>query len=157
MIASEMFLAIYVAFAFLVQALLIVNFTLRNWKPEIERAYGWIIYALGVPSFILGILIWLDGQPWYFVVPPILYFVWAVVGYVVDIWRPIAWRRPPRWSIFVPYVGLFTSSLILFWVSMWYVGAVYWIVFGGMYILHTSLNIYSHRRAQPMSRVSEGS
>ncbi len=143
---SELLQAVYVAFAFLVQALLTFNFTARNWKPEIERTYGWIIYALGVPSLLLGILMLVDNQPWFFVVPPFLYSAWALLGYRVDIWRPVAWRNPPRWSIFVSYVGLFVSSLLLFWGSMWYVGTIYWIAFGVMYALHTFLNIYSHRR-----------
>ena len=153
---SELLLAVYVAFAFLVQALLIINFTARNWKPEIERSYGWIIYALGAPSVILGALMYVEDQPWFFVVPPLLYFIWAVFGYFVDLWRPTAWRNPPRWSIFVPYVGLFAASLILFWVSMWYVNLIYWIAFGVMYVVETILNIYSHRRKSPSPLMGKG-
>jgi len=152
---SELVETFYVAFAFLVQALLIFNFTARNWKPEIERGYGWIIYALGAPSVILGALMYVNDQPWIFVVPPLLYFIWAIFGYFVDLWRPIAWRNPPRWSIFVPYVGLFAASLILFWVSMWYVGLIYWIAFGVMYAAETILNIYSHRRMKPSAPILE--
>jgi hypothetical protein len=155
MTTSELLLAFYVGFAFLVQTLLIINFTARNWKPEIERAYGWIIYALGAPSVILGALMYVEDQPWFFVVPPLLYFMWAVFGYFVDLWRPIAWRTPPRWSIFLPYVGLFAGSLILFWVSMWYVGLIYWIAFGVMYVIETILNIYSHRRMKPSVPILE--
>ena len=74
---SELLQALCVAFAFLLQALLTFNFTARNWKPEIEGTYGWIIYALGVPSLILGILMLVDNQRWFFVVPSFLYSVWA--------------------------------------------------------------------------------
>ena len=155
MITSELLTALYVGFAFLIQALLIINFTARNWNPEIERAYGWTIYALGALSVILGALMYVEDQPWFFVVPPLLYFIWAVFGYFVDLWRPIAWRNPPRWSIFVPYVGLFAGSLILFWVSMWYIGLIYWIAFGAMYVIETILNIYSHRRMKPSVPILE--
>ncbi len=155
MITSELLTALYVGFAFLIQALLIINFTARNWKPEIERGYGWIIYALGAPSVILSALMYVEDQPWFFVVPPLLYFIWAVFGFFVDLWRPIAWRTPPRWSIFVPYVGLFAASLILFWVSMWYVNLIYWIAFGVMYVVETILNIYSHRRKSPSAATLE--
>jgi hypothetical protein len=147
---SELLLALYLGFAFLVQALLIINFAARNWKPELERIYGWIIYALGAPSVVLGALMFVDDQPWFFVVPPFLFFIWAMFGYIVDLWRPAAWRNPPRWSIFVPYVGLFAASLLLFWGSMWYIGTIYWIGFGVMYAVQTGLNIYSHRRKAPM-------
>jgi len=155
MITSEMLLALYVGFAFLVQALLVINFTARYWKPELERNYGWIIYALGLPSLILGILMLVDSRPWYFVVPPLLFSVWALVGYRVDVWHPAEWRNPPRWSIFIPYVALFMGSLLLFWFSMWYVDSIYWIAFGLMYVIETILNIYSHRRKSPSAATLE--
>ena len=150
---SELLQAFYVSFAFSVQTLLIINFAARNWKPTIEKTYGWIIYALGAPSVILGAMTLVADQPWFFVAPPLLYFAWAILGYYVDLWRPVAWRNPPRWSIFVPYVGLFTASLILFWISMWYVGTIYWIAFGAMYVVHTVLNTYSHRRKVPTTAI----
>ncbi len=149
-------LVLYVSFAFLIQVLLILNFAARNWKPEIERTYGWIIYALGAPSVVLAALMLVEERPWYFVLPPFLYFIWAIFGYVVDLWRPTAWRNPPRWGIFVPYVGLFVSSLLLFWGSMWSIGNSYWIAFGAMYAIHTIFNIFSHRRRSPQAAVREG-
>ena len=142
---SDFLNVFYVVFGFAAQILLIANFALRNWKPELERTYGWIIYALGVPSLILGLLILAAGRPWYFVAAPLLFSIWAAFGYRVDIWRPIPWRTPPRRSIFGPYVALFVGSLLLFWFSMWYLGTAYWIAFGLMYAGHTLLNIYSHR------------
>lgn len=153
---SDLLLALYVSFAFLVQALLIINFAARNWRPAIEQTYGWIIYGLGAPSVVLGAFMLVEDQPWFFVLPPFLYFVWAIFGYVVDLWRPVSWRMPPRWSIFVPYVGLFAASLLVFWGSMWSIGTIYWIAFGVMYVIHTTLNIYSHRRKSPSAAVHEG-
>lgn len=153
---SELLQALYVAFAFSVQVLLILNFAARNWKPEVEKTYGWVIYSLGAPSAVLAALLFVADKPWFFVVPPLLYFVWTILGYYVDLWRPMAWRIPPRWSIFAPYVGLFAASLLLFWVSMWYVGMAYWIAFGAMYAAHTILNIYSHRRKASSMEMRRG-
>ena len=142
-------LTAYVVFAFVLQGLLALNFAARNWWPALERQYGWIIYAFGLPSLAIGVLMLVDSRAWYYVVPPLLLTSWAVFGFRVDIWRPVSWRNPPRWSIFGPYVGTYVASLLLFWGSMWTVGPAYWIVFGCTYVLHTALNVYSHRRSVP--------
>lgn len=138
----------YVAFGIAIQVLLTLNFAARNWRPELERSYGWIIYASGLISLALGVLMWIDARPWYFIAGPLLFSVWSALGFWVDIWRPVAWRSPPRWNVFGPYVGVYVASLLLYWGSMWTVGSSYWIAFGALYALHTALNIYSHRMMQ---------
>ncbi len=140
----------YVVFGFAFQSLLTLNFAARNWRPQLERQYGWIIYALGLIALAIGVLMLIDQRVWYFVAAPLSLALWAAYGFRVDVWRPIAWRSPPRWSIFGPYVGLFVASLLLYWASMWAVGVGYWIAFGVMYLLHTALNVYSHRRNPPV-------
>jgi len=52
---------LFVGLAFLTQVLLIANFAARNRKPESEIKYGWLVYAIGVPSAALGILFLVVG------------------------------------------------------------------------------------------------
>ena len=143
---SDPLVVAYVVFAFVVQGLLFLDFAARNWRPELERNWGWIIYASGLAALALGVILLANGSQWTFFAPPLLFALWAALGYSVDVWRPIAWRNPPRWFIFIPYVGLYVVSLILFWISMWFIGMAYWIAFGVLYGLHTALNVYSHRQ-----------
>jgi hypothetical protein len=121
--------ALFVAFAFLAQVLLIINFAARNWRPLLERRYGWLIYAMGIPGIGLGILFLARAQPW------------TIVA------APLKWRSPPRWPVFIPYVALFMAGQFLFWIPLWYVGLAYWIIYTVMYFLNTGLNIYSHRKS----------
>jgi hypothetical protein len=138
--------ALFVAFAFLAQVLLIINFAARNWRPLLERRYGWLIYAMGIPGIGLGILFLARAQPWTVVAAPLVYAIWAAFGYYVDMVRQIKWRSPPRWPVFIPYVALFMAGQFLFWIPLWYVGLAYWIIYTVMYFLNTGLNIYSHRK-----------
>lgn len=136
---------VYIFFAFAVQVILIADFAARVWKPALELRWGWLIYALvGIAGLLLGVLLVVNRLPWYLAAGPLLLAIWAALGYAVDIWRPVNWRNPPRWSIFIPYVGLYVTALLIMWVSMWFIGLAYWIAFGATYAAHTGLNIYSH-------------
>jgi hypothetical protein len=140
---------LFVLFAFAVQIILIADFAARVWKPPLELRWGWLIYTLiGMAALILGVLFVVNRQPWYLAAGPLLLTAWAALGYAVDIWRPVNWRNPPRWSIFVPYVGVYVTALLVMWVSMWFIGLAYWIAFGAMYAVHTGLNVYSHFKSR---------
>jgi hypothetical protein len=138
--------ALFVIFAFLTQALVIANFAARNWRPSLEIEYGWLIYAMGIVAIPLAILFLAGRQPWYIVTAPIVYSVWAALGYSVDRCRQVEWRSPPRWSIFIPYVGLFMASQFFFWIPLWYIGLGYWVAYTVAYAVNTGLNFYSHRQ-----------
>lgn len=148
MMTADTLQSLFVGFAFVIQLLLIINFAARNWKPSLERTYGWLIYAMGMPGVILGILFVVGDRPWQVVAAPFVYSIWAAFGYFVDRHQPIQWRSPPRWSVFVPYVGLFMASQFVFWIPLWYTGLAYWIAYAGMYFLNTGLNIYVHRKSE---------
>jgi hypothetical protein len=134
----------FVILAFLIQVMLVGNFAARNWKPIIEERLGWLVYAMGLPASILGVLFLVNDQPWCYWTATLLFAVWAAFGYVVDILSPVEWRKPAKWSIFIPYVVLFVSSLLAFWVPLWFIRPVFWIVYALLYGTHTALNMYSH-------------
>lgn len=138
--------SLFVAFALLVQVLLLADFAARNWRPVLEKAYGWLVYAMAIPGLALGLALLVMRAPWYLVAAPGVYAVWAAFGYVVDIRRPTPWRSPPRWAIFVPYVTLFLASLFLLWIPLWYISSASWIAYTALYAAHTSLNLCSHFR-----------
>jgi len=148
MMTNNTLQALFVVFAFLIQVLLVIDFTARNWKPSLERKYGWLIYAMGMPGIILGILFIAGDEPWYIVAAPLVYSIWAAFGYFVDRYQQVQWRSPPRWSVFVPYVALFMASQFFFWIPLWYIGLAYWIGYAVIYFLNTSLNIYFHRKSE---------
>jgi hypothetical protein len=137
---------VFVVFAFAVQVLLAFNFAARNWRPALERKYGWIIYALAIVAVLLAIVFPLGHQPAYAILAPLIYAVWAGFGFYVDTYRHIEWRNPPRLTVLVPYVLLFIASQFAFWIPLWYVGLGHWVAYGVFYVVNTALNLYSHRR-----------
>jgi len=146
MMTNNTLRAVFVIFAFVVQVLLVLNFAVRNWRPALERRYGWVIYALGVAAVLLAVVFALAGQPWLPVVAFLLYAVWAAFGFYVDVYRKIEWRNPLRLPVLLPYVLLFIACQLAFWIPLWYVGRGYWIAYGVFYSVNTGLNFYSHRK-----------
>lgn len=144
MIADSVLKALFVILALLIEALLIAHFAALRWRPALDARYGWLVYALGLPSLGLGIALAARGLPWYIAAGPLLYCVWSVLGYAVDIWRPVEWRRPPCWIVFVPYVALYVAGLLFYWVPLWFIHPAYWVICGAMYVVHTALNIRGH-------------
>lgn len=121
-----------------------ILFIFRIWKPSLEDRFGWITYAMGFPSLILAVLLIVQGEPRYFWIAPILYCIWSLFGWIVDIWRPVEWREPKYLPIFIPYVLLFIASLTGFWVPLWFIKPTFWIVFAILYASLNGLIIYSH-------------
>jgi hypothetical protein len=142
---------VFVAFAFISQALLIFNFVTLKWKPAIQQKYGWIVYAAGLIAFLLGILFWVNKQAWYFWLAFALFTTWALFGYIIDILRPVNWREPIRWQIFIPYVILYISAQFAFWIPLWFIGLEYWIIYAVLYTINTALNISTHFRPKKIT------
>jgi hypothetical protein len=152
MINQDMLQTGFVILAFVIQVMLVVDFAARNWKPSIEKRLGWLVYAMGLPASILGVLFLVNDQPWYYWTATLLFTIWAAFGYMIDIVLRVKWRGPAKRSIFVPYVVLFVSSLLAFWVPLWFIRPVLWGAYGLLYATHTALNMYSHFKPRKGSR-----
>ena len=70
-----------VAFAFLIQIALLLNFSARRWSPSLERRYGWLVYALGLPALILGGVFLIEHEPWNVSSSPLMFAGWSGFGY----------------------------------------------------------------------------
>ena len=136
---------VFIAAAFTYQVLLLFNFIGRNLRPEIERKFGWILYALSVPALFIGAIYFLNQQPWYYGSAFLLFALWGGFGYYIDVYRKIPWRNPTRVSVMIPYIGLYVGSLFSFWIPLWYLGMAYWWAFTIFYAVNTVLNIVGHR------------
>lgn len=137
-------MAAFVLFGFTAQLMLLAFFSAYRWRPAYIGRFGRLVYGMGLVAAALAAAFIVMGQPWYLALALMLYAIWAVFGWVVDIARPVPWRRPPRWSILVPYAGLHIASLLALWVPLWYVDRGLWIAFGLLYAAYTILNITSH-------------
>jgi hypothetical protein len=147
MLQQNILLSLFVAFAFISQGLLILNFAALKWRPHVQRKWGWIVYASGLISLALGILFWVSGRAWYLGFACGLFTIWTMFGYIIDVLQPIEWRKPIRWLIFIPYVILYISAQFAFWIPLWFIRPGYWFIYAVLYTISTVLNVSTHLRA----------
>lgn len=137
---------LFVIFAFFVQVVLVVFFAARKWAFDTAMQFGWIVFALGIPAAILSVVLLIRGKPWYMWLAGFLFAAWAVFGYTVDMARPVEWRSPIMWPVFIPYVMLYLSGLVLYWWSVGFIGRQFWFAYAVLFVISTILNISSHVR-----------
>lgn len=144
MLGGDVYLSIFVIFGFVLQVLLLLNFTARILKPELELRWGRIIYYLGLVTLVLGVIYIVKGAPWNLTPAFLIYTVWAAYGYYVDVLKKIEWRSPPKLQVFIPYVTLYIIALFSFWMPLLDINWWLFIIFGVLLEVHTFINISSH-------------
>jgi hypothetical protein len=135
---------LFVITAFFIQIVLLIFFALRKWMIDTAMQVGWIVYALAVPALIISVLLLMNGKSWYFWLGGFLYTAWAILGYIVDVARPVAWRSPVYWPVFIPYVLLYLSSMMFYWFPVGNVYRPLWFVYAVLLVISTILNSTSH-------------
>lgn len=138
----------FIVFGFASQILLLGFFATHLWRPAFEARLGRLVYGMGLVAVVLAAAFVAQAQPWYLVLAFVLYGAWSALGALVDVFRPIAWREPPRLSIVVPYAALLMAALLALWVPLWWEDRLLWVAFGLLYAAHTVLNLASHRIAR---------
>jgi hypothetical protein len=136
--------AAFAAFGIASQALLAGFFAVRRWVPELAQRFGWMAYIFATFGLLLGAWLALSGQSWRLWVGPILMGSWALLGAVVDLLRPVEWRSPIRWSVFVPYVALYFWGQMFLWWPLWNINRAAWTLFLALFVANTALNLRGH-------------
>lgn len=144
MFGGDINLAIFIVFGFMLQVLLLLNFTARILRPELELRWGRIIYYLGLVTLVLGAIYIVRGAPWNLTPAFLIYTAWAAYGYYVDIHRKLEWRTPPKLSVYILYVPLYIVTLFSFWMPLLDINWWLFIIHGALLITHTVINISSH-------------
>jgi hypothetical protein len=136
---------LFIAWAFLLQILLIVHFAIR--KPLFESytvKYGWIIYALCIPAVVISIILLRGGKSWSFWLGGFLFLVFSIFGYWVDYVTQIQFRSPFRPSTALPYVFLYLATVMFYWWPLGLLGRPLWFIYGILFVIATVLNVASH-------------
>ena len=144
MSALDRYDRLFVIAAFLIQIVLLAFFAVRKWKFDTAMQFGWIVYALAVPAVIVSLVLVISGKPRHLWLAGFLPAAWSVLGYVVDIARPVAWRSPILWPVFIPYVLLYCSILTFYWWPLGNIRRRLWFVYAGLFVISTILNVSSH-------------
>jgi hypothetical protein len=146
---------VFVITAFLFQIVLIVHFAMRKWRFDIAIRYGPIVYALSIPALAVSLLLLWGGKPWSLWLGGLLYFTWAIYGYVVEYIRKIKWRSSIRWSILLPYVALYLSTVMFYWFPLVLIHKALWYVYALLFITSTILNMTSHTKSASQKRIGK--
>ena len=153
MFGLESLEVLFVIWAFLFQAVLIVHFSLRRWAfDRYILKFGWIVYAMSIPAVVVSLLLLLGGQTWSLWMGGFIYLVWAVYGYKVEYVKKIQWRNPIRWPIFGPYVFLYLATIMFYWWPLGLVSRPLWYVYAVLFIISTTLNVTSHKGSRDLSQ-----
>ena len=135
---------LFVVPALFIQIVLLIFFGLRKWMFDTAMQVGWIVYALAIPALIISVILLINGKDWYLWLGGFIFSAWAILGYIVDEARPVPWRSPIMWPVFIPYVLLYLSSMMFYW---WPLANIYrplWFVYAVLFVISTILNISSH-------------
>lgn len=111
---------------------------------DLAMQVGWMVYALAIPATIVSVILVRERKPWYLWMGGCLFALWSVFGLVVDILHPVAWRSPILWSVFIPYVALYTLSQMFYWWPLVRLHRPSWFLWGALYGVSTFLNVTSH-------------
>jgi len=135
----------FIAWAFFFQVVLIVHFALRKrFFESYTMKFGWIVYALCIPALIISIFLLRGGKSWSFWLGGFLFLLYAAFGYWVDYALKIQWRDPIRWSIMIPYVFLYLSTVMFYWWPLALLRRPLWYIFAVLFAIGTVLNVTSH-------------
>jgi hypothetical protein len=135
---------LYIGAAFLFHVVLIVHFAMRGWRFAAAIRSGWLVYALAIPFAVLSTVQLADGRPWWLWLSGFLFAAWASFGYLVEYVMRLEWRSPVRWDIFIPYVGLYLATAMLYWWPLAQLSRPLWFVAAALFAVSTLLNVRSH-------------
>ena len=135
----------FLAFGLASQALLVAFFAARRWVPQRADRLGRWAYGFGLLGLPAGVALALAGASTQLVGGPLLLAAWAVVGLVVDVWRPRAWRGPKvDWTVVGPYLALYFFAQMFLWWPLWDLARPAWVAFGVLFVVNTGLNLRGH-------------
>ena len=126
------------------QVVFVIFFALRKWNFAVAMQVGWLVYGLAIPAVVLSVMLINARKVWYLSTGGFLFASWSVLGTVVDIVHPVEWRSPILWSIFIPYVLLYTVSQMFYWWPLLKVHRPSWFIYAALCSVSTFLNMTSH-------------
>jgi hypothetical protein len=135
---------LFIAASLTIQMVLVVFFAMRKWTFAVAMQVGWLVYALAIPAVVVSIVLFKERKSSYLWTAGVLFALWSAFGIVVDIVHPVAWRSPVLWSIFIPYVLLYTVSQMFYWWPLLKLHRPSWYIWGALYGVSTFLNVTSH-------------
>ena len=135
---------LFVVWAFVLQICLIVLFAIRKTNLDLILKYGWVVYLLCIPALIVSFIMVRGGKPISFQLAGYIFLAWAILGLTIDYVFKIQWRDPIVWSVFIPYVLLYLSTVMFYWFPVGILSRPLWYMYAVFFTFGTYLNVTSH-------------
>ena len=136
---------LFVVWAFIFQFVLIVHFAVRKFAFQSYTVkFGWIVYALCIPTVVISIILLRGGKDWSFWLGGFIFLIYSAFGYWVDYVSQVPWRNPLKFPILFPYVILYLSTIMFYWWPLGRLSRTLWFAYAILFIIATFLNITSH-------------
>lgn len=135
---------LFVYAAFSIQIVLLVFFAFRKWDFDTAIRLGWLVYGMAIPAVAVSLVLMLGGKSWYLWMAGFIFAAWAILGYTVDLARPVAWRSPVLLPVLIPYVLLYLAGQMFYWWPLGTIQRTWWFIYAGLFVASTLLNISSH-------------
>lgn len=146
--------ALFVAWSFLFQIILIVHFALRKWAfKRYAWKFGWIVYALSIPALIVSLVLYIGGKSWEYWMAGLLYILWALYGYWIDYMQQVRWRNPINWRVGGPYVTLYLATIMFYWWPLGLLNRTLWYAYAVLFVISTWFNLTSHHSAEVVEQI----
>ncbi len=107
---------------------------------------GLVIAALAVPACAALVDFVRQGSAWW--MGPAIFVTFVILMLVVDYWRPIEFRSPPRPSVLVPYLVLFFGGIVAMGAPMFWLHRGLWAVTVATSVLLMASMVFAERRGQ---------
>lgn len=135
---------LFIGWAFFLQLALLLHFALRKWRFGVAIRYGPLVYALGIPSAVVSLLLLVGGKSISFLLAGFVCLIWAIYGYSADYLLRVQWRDPVRWPILIPYLILYLTTIMFYWWPLALFSRGLWFAYALLFVLSSWLNISSH-------------
>lgn len=127
----------------IVNVLIFFGFMARIDRPNLERKFMIAVMAMGIPALAASVIYAVEDRSWWHWAVPLIFVVWAVVEFAVDIIAKIEFRYPRDLKILIPFVIFFHLSLVGMWFLTWHMSMPFFITTGVFYAVHIGGMLYA--------------
>jgi hypothetical protein len=127
----------------IVNVLMFFSFAARMDRPDLERKFMIAVIAMAIPALAAIIMYALEDRSWWHWAVPLVFVVWAVMEFAVDVIAKLEFKHPRDLKIIIPFVVVFHLSLVGMWFITWDMGIAFWVTTAVFYAVHIVGMLYA--------------
>ena len=128
----------------IVNVLMFFSFAARMDRPDLERKFLIAVTAMAIPALAAVVMYALkEGHSWWQWAVPLVFVVWAVMEFAVDVIAKLEFKHPRDLKIIIPFVVVFHLSLVGMWFLIWDMGIAFRVTTAVFYAVHIGGMLYA--------------